>query len=1056
MDEESIFLAALEKETPREREAYLDDACAGRADLRRGVELLLRAHERAGPFLRAGPGGLTADRPGREGPGTVLGPYKLLQSIGEGGMGAVWMAEQTHPVRRTVALKVIKPGMDSGQVLARFEAERQALALMDHPHIAKVLDAGATEAGRPFFVMELVKGVPITQYCDERRLTVRQRLGLFVPVCQAVQHAHGKGIIHRDLKPSNVLVAPYDGAPVPKVIDFGVAKAAGPRLTERTLYTGFGQVVGTLEYMSPEQAELNNLDVDTRSDVYALGVLLYELLTGTTPLERRRLGGASLLEALRLIREEDPPKPSTRLGTTEQAPAVAAARGLEPWKLRGLVRGELDWIVMRCLEKDRNRRYETASGLARDLQRYLADEPVQACPPSAAYRLGKFGRRHRVLVGGTAAVVLVAVAVVGLVLTLQARANANLADKNILLAEEQAKAQARFELAQKAIALFHTGVSEDLLLKNAEFKELRTKLLQEAAGFYADLEKLLAGQTDAKSRKALAAAYFQLGELTDKIGDREEALAVHRKALALRRELAAAEGADVEARLDVARSLDKVGLLLRATGDTTAALAVLEEQRDLAERLEAEHPSDAVRSVLARSHNSIGLVHTYLRKPAEALSAYRKALAIRQKLADANPAVTEFHRDLATNHHSIGDVLLWQTGSLGEAMVSYRKALTIRQKLADASPAAAGLQRDLATTHNSIGSLLRSTAKPEEALTEYGKALAIRQKAADASPAVTGLQLLLAGSHCNMGMALKDMGKPEESLTAWRKALAIQQKVADASPAEADVQQGLAHTYGNIGVLLLRTGRPEEAMASYLEALALFQKLADANPGVTPLQSDLAKAHSFIGDTLAKTGKPEEAMKADLKALAILQKLVDASPTDPRYQGEQARVHDQLGRLLAHQKQFAEAFTHIDAGLVMRQKLVEAIPKDTECTTELGHSHASRGWALVRFGQPSKAAADLRRAVELWAKDPALDPETRFERSRALALLSGLGRDAKSGVTKAEATAFADQAVAALRDAFSAGWGWPNQLKEPDFDTLRGRDDFKKLLRDLQVKAMGR
>ena len=331
-------------------------------------------------------------------PGPVIGNYKLLQVIGEGGMGTVYMAEQTTPVRRTVALKLIKAGMDSRQILARFGAERQALALMDHPNIARVFDAGATDTGRPYFVMELVKGIPITRFCDERRLTTRERLELAIPVCQAVQHAHQKGVIHRDLKPSNVLVALYDGKPVPKVIDFGVAKAAGPRLTEQTLCTDFGAVVGTLEYMSPEQAELNQLDIDTRSDIYSLGVLLYELLTGTTPLDRKRLKAAAILELLRVIREEESPRPSLRLSTTEELPSIAACRNIEPRKLSGLVRGELDWIVMKALEKDRNRRYETANGLAADLRRYLDDEPVQACPPSAAYRFRKFARRNRAAV----------------------------------------------------------------------------------------------------------------------------------------------------------------------------------------------------------------------------------------------------------------------------------------------------------------------------------------------------------------------------------------------------------------------------------------------------------------------------------------------------------------------------------------------------------------------------------------------------------------------------------------------------------------------------------
>jgi serine/threonine protein kinase/Flp pilus assembly protein TadD len=417
-----IFLHVLELPTPGEREQYLDAACATDSSLRADVEALLAAGNQAGSFLESpavAPYFLAtveqpiAERPVAERPGTIIGPYKLLEQIGEGGFGVVFMAEQQQPIRRKVALKVLKPGMDTRQVVARFEAERQALALMDHPNIAKVLDAGQTASGRPYFVMDLVRGIPITGYCDQNQLAPRERLDLFAHVCQAIQHAHQKAIIHRDIKPSNVLVTLHDGEPLVKVIDFGVAKALGQQLTDKTLFTGFAQLIGTPLYMSPEQAAMSNVDVDTRSDIYSLGVLLYELLTGTTPFDNERLKRAGYDEMCRIIRHEEPPKPSTRISTLGQAAStVSINRKSDPKRLSQLVRGELDWIVMKCLEKDRNRRYETANGLSLDVQRYLHHQPVQACPPSAAYRLRKFVRRNRTPLA-VAGLILLFIALVG-------------------------------------------------------------------------------------------------------------------------------------------------------------------------------------------------------------------------------------------------------------------------------------------------------------------------------------------------------------------------------------------------------------------------------------------------------------------------------------------------------------------------------------------------------------------------------------------------------------------------------------------------------------------
>jgi len=495
---EGLFQAACDL-SAAERPAFLDGECASPEE-RRHLETLLRHFDRDATLsLKEGTTWRLSDS--EEGPGTTIGPYKLLQQIGEGGFGVVYMAEQLEPVRRKVALKIIKLGMDTHQVVARFEAERQALALMDHPSIARVFDAGTTESGRPFFVMELIRGVPITDYCDRHSLSTAERLALFVKVCHAVQHAHHKGLIHRDLKPSNVLVTLHDTQPVPKVIDFGIAKAIDQHLTEKTFFTEYHQILGTPAYMSPEQAEMSGLDIDTRADVYALGVLLYELLTGTTPFDKKTLLRAGFVEILRILREEEPPRPSMRSSALgEEAEETARLRRLEPAALTRLLRGDLDWIVMKTLEKDRVRRYESASSLAADIERYLADEPVAARSPSALYLFSKLLRRRRTAVLSTFALILLFF--LGFFGTATGLVKAR---------REQVRAEAEAARAQAFTRFLVDTLTLADPQESLESRLSATTLLQGAAD---RLDEDFAGkpQVEATVRKTIGQAYLSLGE----------------------------------------------------------------------------------------------------------------------------------------------------------------------------------------------------------------------------------------------------------------------------------------------------------------------------------------------------------------------------------------------------------------------------------------------------------------------------------------------------------------------------------------------------------------
>jgi serine/threonine protein kinase/Flp pilus assembly protein TadD len=887
----SLFLAAADRPVD-ERAAFLDEACADEPELRRRVEQLLEAHDRPDSLPEAPPEvGRTADG-GAEGPGTVIGPYKLLQQIGEGGMGTVYMAEQAYPVQRKVALKIIKAGMDSRQVVARFEAERQALALMDHPHIAKVFDAGTTAAARPYFVMELVKGLPITKYCDERRLTPRLRLELFIPVCQAVQHAHQKGIIHRDLKPSNVLVALYDGRPVPKVIDFGVAKATGLKLTERTLYTDFGAIVGTLEYMSPEQAELNQLDIDTRSDIYSLGVLLYELLTGTTPLDRKRLQQAAILDVLRIIREEEPPRPSTRLTTTEELPSIAANRGLEPKRLSGLVRGDLDWIVMKALEKDRNRRYETANGLAMDLQRYLADEPVLACSPSPWYRLRKYARRNRGRL--TAAGVLglaLFVGVGGIGWGIRDRAARQARDASDM---ERSLERAELHLQQGNRADARAGLDQAERIaseappdpdRSARLDALRQRLdaAEHDQQFVAGYEKVrlrVESQVDVlKSRFTREAGFPEVRELFRQYGivfietppDQAATLIQSRPGRVRDQLVAALYSCEHRVPKDDARTLAWLGVLLEAA-DTNS-------WRVNTRKVIAAQDWKAVEQLL-RAVDATRQPPALLLQLADALPAEQKVarLDFMRKIQGAYPA------DLWANHELAWELIA--TGRQGEAIRYLTAALALR-------PDSPGI-------YLNRGSCLLEAKELDAAVADYERCLALAPNyftawasLCEARSLQGRLQEWLAAANRAVNMCPDRAEAWSDRALAYVKLNEPEKAIADCNRAIA-LNEKLAAAWANRGSAYRVLGQYERAIADCTKAIELDKKLASAwaDRGNSHLQRGefdkaLADCNRSIDldPTVAFTWYSRGAVHSSLgdyeKALADCRKAVELAPGNP-------------------------------------------------------------------------------------------------------------------------------------------------------------------------------
>jgi serine/threonine protein kinase/tetratricopeptide (TPR) repeat protein len=871
----AIFLETVEKHGPESWPAFLDRACVDEPELRRRVEMLLEAHREAGTFAQPeGVGSSTAsdDRHNAEHPGTVIGPYKLLQQIGEGGMGTVYMAEQTEPIRRKVALKVIKAGMDSRQVVARFEAERQALAMMDHVNIARVIDAGATASGRPYFVMELIHGVPITKYCDDNHLTPRERLELFVPVCQAIQHAHQKGIIHRDIKPSNVLVTLYDGVPVPKVIDFGVAKAMEQSLTERTLFTQFGTMVGTPQYMSPEQAEMSALGIDTRSDIYSLGVLLYELLTGSTPLTGARIREAAYAEIVRIIREEEPPKPSTRLSESGEALAsISAVRKTEPGKLSKLVRGELDWIVMRTLEKDRNRRYETANAFAADVQRYLADEPVQACPPSPRSRLRKFIRRNAVALA-TVALVGVALVLGTLVSSWQAiratKAEA-LAQTRLGETEEARKeAVANLQKAREAVDQMLTRVADEKLADVPQMEPVRKALLEDALKFYRGF--LRQKSTDSAVRLETGRAWHRVGKMYHYFDQHDEAVNALRESVKLLEELAVDCPTDPDCWAALAESRLSLGdELMFGFGRFQDAEPILLRALVLFEKLAAEHPeTPQYRARPARARHSLATAQANLGRAREAEEEFRSALALLDKLADEFPTEASYRDLQAEILIGLGAALVYKDSREAEKL--FRRALAIHVKASAEKPNLQIQRFFLACNHHCLANLLRDGGRLTEAEEAYRQAIAHCQQIVTDFPNRLNYRSALCEFQLGLGKLLEATNRTGEAERAYRLAWEVG---TDKVPPEAVPSHTwfmrLDESQALLVKLLTAAGRTQEVEAHYRQALTLWEKLAAQSPAIPGYRQELARTYARLGDFLAAEKRPEEASRRAVTLLDL-------------------------------------------------------------------------------------------------------------------------------------------------------------------------------------------
>jgi serine/threonine-protein kinase len=1036
--------------------------------------------------------------------------FRVLRPHARGGLGAVFVALDAE-LNREVALKqILDQHADDPVSRSRFLLEAQITGSLEHPGIVPIYGLGTYADGRPFYAMRFIKGDSLKEASDRfhadeaikgdpgrRALELRQLLRRFTDVCDAISYAHARGVLHRDIKPGNIIVGRYGET---LVVDWGLAKAMGradhgaepgehtliPSSASGSAETLPGSALGTPGYMSPEQAEGDIEHLGPRSDVYSLGATLYYLLAGRAPAE------GEIGDVLRAVRQGEFPPPRRVAPTIDRA---------------------LEAVCLKAMAHCPADRYASPRALAEDLERWMADEPVSAWREPFSRRARRWANRNRTPVASAAVALIVGVVGLSLVLAVQTRAkgevtraleretraNADLATANAELNRSRAAVQARYELAVEAIKTFHTGVTEDFLLRQDQFRELRDRLLRSATDFYGKLGALLGRETDPASRRALSASNFELANLIGHVGSMEDALSAHRAVLVARQALAAEPGADAASTVEVGRSLIAVAGLLHETGQTDEALATYRRSESLLSGLAGTDPS--ARAALAVCRSRLGVILSRMGRTADALSAFRQARADQEAPAAAPGATTEARRDLADTLNQIG-LLLSQTGRTAEAEAEHRHALAIREELVAQHPAGIEFRRSLGGSHHNLGMLLRQTGRTTEAAGEYRRALEIYEKLVADHPAVTEFRVSLAGSHNNLGRLLLEAGRPTEAEAESRRAVAIYEKLAADHPSVTEFRSRLAVSHINLGLLLTQTGRPTEGEGEYRQAIEIYEKLVAGHPAVTEFRGNLATSHSNLayllsgmgraaeaevefrraieiyekvaadhpsvtefrsrlavshnnlGVLLLAAGRPSEAEAEHHRALPIYEKLVAENPKVPQHRSALASCQTNLSVISRRLGRPADARDACDQAIAIREAIVVEVPKVPVYRSHLAWSYRRRGLARSDLGDLAGAAADARRALSLWDGLSSRSGEEWFETACGHAALLGLAGQPGAGISAAEAEEEATWAMGLLHRAIGMGYRNANAFRtESALDPLRVRDDFRLLLLDLAFPA---